>query len=56
MESEENLLTQTEARAEARRLNEAGDHPEGMVNIAQPVPAQSWGGQERGWTVALIPA
>jgi len=52
----EKLLTQTQARQEARRLNDAGDHPEGMVNIAQAVPAQSWGGRERGWTIALVRA
>lgn len=56
MNNDEHLLTQTEARAEARKLNEAGDHPEGLVNIAQTVPAQAWGGEERGWTVSLVRA
>lgn len=47
----EQLLTQTEARAEARRLN--SDYQPGMpVAIAVPVPFNSWGGQERGWAVA----
>lgn len=50
------LLTQTEARQRARDLNEAGDHPNGMVNIAHPVPVGSWGGEEDGWNVSLVSA
>lgn len=50
------LLTQTEARKRARDLNEEGDHPNGMVNVAHPVPVGSWGGHEEGWTVSLVAA
>lgn len=48
------LITQSEARQLARRLNEASDHPEGMVNIAHAVPIGSWGGHEQGWSVSLV--
>lgn len=51
---EDNLMTQTEARCEAKRLNNAEDYPEGMVNIAATVPERAWGGTERGWTVRLV--
>lgn len=43
------LLTQAEARAEAKRLS-----AEGVPHIAVPVPAGSWGGTERGWTVVVL--
>lgn len=51
---EKNLMTQPEARQEAHRLNDAEDFPKGMRNVAQTVPAGAWGGEEDGWTVALV--
>ncbi len=50
------LLTQSEARKLAREKNEAGDYPNGMVNVAHAVPVGSWGGQEQGWSVSLVKA
>ena len=44
------LLTQSEARAEARRISEE----EGSITIATPVPYDSWGGEEDGWTVTTL--
>lgn len=43
------LMTQSEAREEAKRLQ-----AEGIMAIAGTVPLNSWGGQEKGWTVYLI--
>lgn len=50
----EDLLSQTDARREARRLNDEGKVPEGLIAIAGAVPLNSWGGQERGWTVYYV--
>jgi len=44
------LMTQTEARQEAKRLYEES----GIMAIAGPVPLNSWGGQEKGWTVYIV--
>jgi hypothetical protein len=49
------LLTQSAAREQARKLNE-GWNPPGMVNVAHAVPIGSWGGHEKGWSVSLVPA
>jgi hypothetical protein len=54
--SDQHLISQSAARQQARELNEAGDYPAGMVNIAHPVPVNSWGGQEKGWSVSLVMA
>lgn len=51
---DETLITQTEARKLATALNDRGA-PEGTGYIAYPIPANSWGGTERGWTVSLVP-
>lgn len=55
IQPEDRLLTQSEARDEAKRLNQEWT-PEGMVNIAHPVPFSSWGGHEKGWSVSLVAA
>lgn len=52
-EKSDDLLTQTEARAEAKRLNAERCAPEGLAYIAHTVPRSSWGGHEKGWTVSL---
>lgn len=44
------LMTQTEARKEAKRLYEE----DGIMAVAGPVPLNSWGGQEKGWTVYIV--
>jgi hypothetical protein len=46
-----NLMTQTEARTEAKRLNTDGLVPAGLVAVAVAWPIRSWGGHEQGWTV-----
>lgn len=50
----EPLMTQTEARTEAKRLNASGEIPDQLVAIAVAVPRNSWGGHEKGWTVILV--
>lgn len=47
------LMTQSEARGEAKRLNKEEAPPYGTAWIAVAVPESSWGGQEKGWTVRL---
>lgn len=42
------LMTQTEARQEAKRLQDKG-----IFAIAGAVPLNSWGGHEDGWTVYI---
>lgn len=42
------LMTQTEARREARALGERG-----IPAVATTVPANCWGGNEKGWTVYI---
>lgn len=49
------LMTQTEARRQAKHDNEAGTLPAGLVAIAVPVPRGAWGGHEKGWTVEYVP-
>lgn len=50
---DELLMTQSEARKRAKELN--GEWlPLGMANVAHPVPLNSWGGHEKGWTVSLV--
>jgi hypothetical protein len=44
----DDLMTQSEARAEAKRL-----HAGGIPAIAHAVPVASWGGHEKGWTVTI---
>lgn len=44
----EDLMTQTEARAEADRLRK-----EGVAAVAGVVPLGAWGGHEQGWTVYI---
>lgn len=44
------LVSQSEAREQARALTEAG-----TPAVAVPVPLGSWGGTEEGWTVNLLP-
>jgi hypothetical protein len=53
-EEGEEGMTQTEARAEARQLND-GQLPEGLCAIAHAYPLNSWGGHEKGWTVSIVP-
>jgi hypothetical protein len=50
----EDLMTQAQARAEARRLNEDGLVPAELVAVAVPWPTTSWGGHEEGWTVCYV--
>lgn len=45
------LMTQTEARTEAKRINDANLAPAGTVAVASRYPANSWSGQEKGWVV-----
>lgn len=47
------LLSQTEARQEARKLNET-PLASGLVHVAAPFPFGSWGGEEKGWTVITV--
>lgn len=54
MSDEENLISQSEARREAKRLNDSGEVPEDLIAVALPVPFSSWGGREKGWTVAYF--
>ncbi len=51
---QDDLVTQTEARKLAQKLNEHGT-PAGTGYIAHTIPRNAWGGQEHGWTVSLIP-
>lgn len=51
--TQDDLLTQTEARKLAHKLNERGT-PKGTGYIAHAIPINSWGGQEHGWSVSLI--
>lgn len=52
---DDGLMPQEAAREEAKELNAAGRVPVGLVAIAVPYPRDSWGGQEKGWTVAYEP-
>jgi hypothetical protein len=47
-------MTQTEARQEAKRLNESDELPKGLAAIATANPMGSWGGREREWVVTLV--
>lgn len=47
--SAEELLSQADARQQARALTEAG-----TPAVAVAVPSGSWGGTEQGWTVNLL--
>lgn len=49
------LLTQSEARARAKAINESGQVPYGLVAVAVAFPRSSWGGHEQGWTVDYEP-
>jgi hypothetical protein len=46
------LHTQSEARAEAKRLNT--DPLPGLIAVAGRYPLNSWGGAEQGWTVYYV--
>lgn len=48
------LVTQTEARAEAKAENESGEVPAGLAAVAGPWPPRAWGGHEQGWTVYWV--
>lgn len=50
----EQLLSQTEARQQARALNNESPTP-GIAWIAHAVPLGSWGGHEKGWSVSAVP-
>jgi len=56
MNDSADLMSQTDARREARRLNESGEVPDGLIAVATTYPAGSWGGQEQGWTVNYVNA
>lgn len=48
----EQLMTQSEARAEAREWNEQNrlsPNPAPLALIAHTIPRDAWGGAERGW-------
>lgn len=45
------LVSQTEARRQAKEINETGQAPFPLIAIAVPYPINSWGGKEKGWTV-----
>lgn len=49
----EGLITQSEARAEAKRLN-VDRKPGDPIAIAVAYPKSSWGGREEGWTVNYV--
>lgn len=49
------LMSQSDARREARRLNEAGEAPLGTAMVAAPWPLGSWSGTQAGWTVVPRP-
>lgn len=51
----EELLTQADARTEAKRLNDEHLVPDDLVAVAARYPLGAWGGQEQGWTVTYVP-
>ena len=53
---EDQLMTQGDARREAKRIYAAGEFPDGLIPVATAWPPNSWGGAEKGWTVTYVPA
>lgn len=48
-------MNQTEARAEAKRLNDQAGPDFPLVAVARTVPPNAWGGHELEWTVDYVP-
>lgn len=49
------LMSQTRARQEAAKRNARGEVELGTTAVAAPYPPESWGGEEEGWVVTLVP-